>query len=215
MQHLALFDLDFTLLEGDSESMWSSFMFDQKLVDKGFLERISAYYEDYEKGHLDIYEYEAFLLGPLTLLTPAECQRLLKEYLLKIRKALRPRMLRQLRRHRAGGHIPLLVTASNNFIAGPIAELLGFNHLICTKIKRNGEAYTTELDGIPAFREGKVWRLEQWLAETKLTLENSWGYSDSHNDLPLLQLMTHPVAVTPDALLEQHARQQGWKIITL
>jgi len=215
MKPLAIFDLDYTLLEGDSEFMWSRFLFDQKLVGQDFLARISAYYEDYDGGSLDFREYEAFQLYPLTLLSPANCLRLRTDYLEKIRAVVRPGMLREVKRHRDEGYETLLISAANSFLAEPIAEMLGFTNLICTMVKRVGEEYTTELDGVPAFREGKIRRLEQWLVGNKMTLADSWGYSDSYNDLPLLEMVANPVAVTPDLRLEQHARQEGWKILRL
>ncbi len=213
MQPLALFDLDFTMLDGDSEFMWSRFLFDQKLVGQDFMDGISAFYRDYDAGCLDIYVYQSFLLGPLTLLSVTQREHLLADYMDRVRLVVRPEMLAVAQRHRDDGYEMLLISATNHFLVEPTARLLGFNNIICTNAKRDGEAYTTMLEGIPAFREGKVRRLEQWLAENGLTLEGSWGYSDSFNDLPLLELVTHPVAVKPDARLEQHARQRGWMIL--
>jgi HAD superfamily hydrolase (TIGR01490 family) len=215
MKPLALFDLDYTLLEGDSEFMWSRFMSDQKLVGPDFMKRISAYYQDYDEGRLDIHEYQAFLLRPLTLFSPADRVRLRSEYLETVRAVIRPGMMREVQRHRDEGYVTLLISASNSFVVEPIAGMLGFTDLICTKIKRDGENYTTELDGVPAFREGKVRRLQDWLAGKMMTLSESWGYSDSFNDLPLLEMVANPVAVTPDPRLDQHARQEGWKILRL
>jgi HAD superfamily hydrolase (TIGR01490 family) len=215
MPSLALFDLDFTILDGDSESMWSQFMLEQHIVGQDFVDRIAAFYRDYDEGHMDFNEYMAFFLGPLTLLTPGEREGLRVEYLERIRQVVRPGMQALVQEHRDKGHIPLLISATNHFIAEPIAGLLGFNDLICTNIKREGDLYTTSIDGIPAFREGKVRRVEQWLVKTRFTLEGSWGYSDSFNDLPLLEMVTHPVAVNPDPRLEQIARQSGWKIIRI
>ena len=212
---LAIFDLDFTLLEGDIEAMWAKFLFDQGLVGEDFLQRMRAYYVDYDQGHLDIYDYEAYLLRPLIKLSMSELQHLQGEFLKRVRMALRPKMLRQMDRHRAGGHTLLLITAANDFLADPVAELLGFDHRICTNIKRSAGQITTELEGIPSIGAGKAARLRQWLSETGHNLTESWGYGDSHNDIPLLSLLKHPVAVKPDPILEAHARQHGWKIITL
>jgi HAD superfamily hydrolase (TIGR01490 family) len=210
---IAIFDLDYTLLDGDSETMWSHFLFEKNVVDKGFLMRITDYYHAYDDGRLDIYEYEAFLLRPLTEYPLSRLLELRKEYLQRVRQAVRVKMMRRVKRFRTLGFTLLLITASNSFIAEPIAEMLQFRHLICTQIKQDAGRFTTQLDGIPAFREGKVQRLELWLAEHALTLKDSWGYSDSYNDLPLLNLVEHPVVVLPDPVLRAHARQQGWKII--
>jgi len=210
---VALFDLDYTLLDGDSEAIWSRFLFEQGMVDKGFLQRITDYYHAYEEGWLDIHEYEAFLLRPLTESPLPKIHELRREYLKQIRQVVRVKMLRKVRRFRTLGFTLLLITASNSFIAEPIAEMLHFPHLICTQIKQEAGRFTTQLEGIPAFRNGKVQRLEQWLIENHSSLENSWGYSDSHNDLPLLNLVEHPVAVMPDPVLRAYARQHGWKII--
>ncbi len=210
---LALFDLDYTILGGDSEALWSRFLFEKGVVDKGFLMRITDYYHAYEGGRLDIHEYEAFLLSPLTIHPQSKLHEWRAEYLRQVRQAVRPAIMRRVKRFRALGFTLMLVTASNSFIAEPIAKLLRFPHLICTQIRQKANQYTTEIEGTPAFREGKVQRLEQWLAEHGKTLEGSWGYGDSHNDLPLLTRVEHPVAVLPDPILRAHANQHGWKII--
>lgn len=210
---LALFDLDYTLLSGDSEAMWSRFLFEKGVVDKGFLMRITDYYHAYENGHLDIHEYEAFLLQPLTVHPLSKLHEWRMEYLQNIKQAVRPNLMRRVKRFRALGFTLMLITASNSFIAEPIAKMLRFPHLICTQIKQVNGHFTTQLEGIPAFQEGKVRRLEQWLAGRCQTLDGSWGYSDSHNDLPLLTRVENPVAVLPDPILRAYANEHGWKII--
>ncbi|MGQ9834240.1 MAG: HAD family hydrolase [Candidatus Villigracilaceae bacterium] len=210
---LALFDLDYTILSGDSEAMWSRFLFEKGVVDKGFLMRITDYYHAYDNGHLDIHEYQAFLLHPLTIHPLSKLHEWRLEYLQQVRQIVRPNIMRRVRRFRTLGFTLLLITASNNFIAEPIAKMLRFPHLICTRIKQVDGRFTNQLEGIPAFQEGKVWRLEQWMEGRGLTLEGSWGYSDSHNDLPLLKRVENPVAVLPDSVLRAYANQHGWKII--
>lgn len=210
---LALFDLDYTILDGDSEAMWSRFLFEKGVVDKAFLMRMTDYYHAYDNGLLDIHEYEAFLLQPLTLYPHAKLLEWRTEYLKQVRPLVRASIMRRVKRFRALGFTLLLITASNSFIAEPIAKLLHFPHLICTQIKRKAGQYTTEIEGTPAFRDGKVLRLEQWLTQQGVTLKGSWGYSDSHNDLPLLKRVENPVAVLPDPILRAYANQHGWKII--
>lgn len=212
---IALFDLDYTLLGGDSEAMWSRFLYERNVVDKDFLQQITDYYHAYEEGLLDIHEYEAFLLRPLTEHPLSILLELRNKFLKQVRQSVRKQMMRRVKRFRDTGFILLLITASNSFIAEPIATILGFPNLICTKVKRDGDYFTNQIDGVPAFREGKVQRLEQWLQEKGLSLVDSWGYSDSHNDLHLLSCVEHPVAVAPDYVLREHARKHGWRIIDI
>ncbi len=210
---LALFDLDYTILSGDSEAIWSRFLFEKGVVDKSFLMRITDYYHAYEVGRLDIHEYEAFLLHPLTIHPQSKLHEWRAEYLRQVRQLVRPALMRRVKRFRALGFTLILITAANSFVAEPIAKLLRFPHVICTQIRQKANQYTTEIEGTPAFRDGKVQRLEQWLAEYDMTLEGSWGYGDSHNDLPLLTRVDHPVAVLPDPILRAYANAHGWKII--
>jgi HAD superfamily hydrolase (TIGR01490 family) len=210
---IALFDLDYTLLNGDSEAMWSRFLYERNIVNKGFMERIMDYYHAYEEGWLDIHEYESHFLRPLTELPLPDLMRLRKEFLADIKSAVRLRMMRKVKRFRSLGFTLLLITATNDFIAEPVAEMLGFPNLICTQIKKDGANFTTELEGIPAFRDGKVHKLKKWLVDRDLSLNHSWGYSDSHNDLPLLNMVENPVAVMPDPILRSYAKEHGWKII--
>lgn len=212
---VAIFDLDYTILNGDSEAIWSRFMFDKGLVGTDFVARIEDYYRDYERGDLNIIEYEEFLLQPLTLHPLETLYQLRSEYLERIRQLIHPAMVERINWHRAQGHTLLLITASNSFIAEPIASLLGFPHLICTLIEQDGKQITGKLAGIPAFRAGKVQRLETWLCQQGLTLKGSFCYSDSHNDLPLLELVDYPVVVSPGSFLKAHAENHGWEIITM
>ena len=211
---VAIFDLDYTLLEGDSEALWSKFLLQKGLVDIEFVERINDYYHDYEWGQLNFRKYEEFLLLPLTLYPLEMLIQIRREYLEGIRMSIRPMMQELVNWHHGQGHTLLLVTATNSFIAEPIASILNFPNLICTQVKLDGNSLTNRIDAIPAYREGKVQLLEQWLADHSLTLEGSWAYSDSHNDLPLLNRVEHPVAVLPDYSLRIFAEEHGWKIIT-
>jgi HAD superfamily hydrolase (TIGR01490 family) len=210
---LALFDLDFTLLDGDCEWLWSQFLAEQGVVGADFTTQISRFFDDYETGTLDIVSYETYLLQPLTCLSFETLIDLRKVYLEGIRARLRPFMLERLAWHRAEGHCLLLITAANAFLAEPITRLLDIPNLICTGIETENGKPIPRLSGIPAFREGKVKRLEIWLGEHHQTLNESWGYSDSHNDLPLLERVTVPVAVTPDPVLRNIAIDRNWAII--
>ena len=210
---IALFDLDYTLLEGDSERLWSEFLAEQGVVDHKFVNQIVGYYKDYEIGRLDIQAYETFLLQPILSLSLLELTLLCTRYLRAIRIRLRPFMLERLAWHRTQGHILVLITATNSLLAEAIVSLLDIPYLISTGIEIENGRPTGKLAGIPAYREGKVQRLETWLEENHQSLAGSWGYSDSHNDLPLLQRVTRPVAVKPDSILRAYALEQGWMVM--
>jgi HAD superfamily hydrolase (TIGR01490 family) len=214
---LAIFDLDNTLLGGDSDYLWGQFLVEQGLVDGEHYERENQrFYDDYEAGTLDIYQYQAFMLQPLTLHPLAEMlawrERFMEE---KIQPILLPRADELLNQRRMAGDILLIITATNRFITAPIAERFGVPHLLATEPEVINGRYTGRTVGIPCFQQGKVERLEAWLVETGGDLTDSWFYSDSHNDLPLLNRVTHPVAVDPDATLARHAQERGWPIISL
>jgi HAD superfamily hydrolase (TIGR01490 family) len=183
------------------------------VVGADFTTQISRFFDDYETGTLDIVSYETYLLQPLTYLSFESLINLRKVYLEGIRARLRPNMLERLAWHRSEGHCLLLITAANAFLAEPITRLLDIPNLICTGIETENGKPIPRLSGIPAFREGKVKRLEMWLSEHYQTLDESWGYSDSHNDLPLLERVTVPVAVTPDPVLRNIAIDRNWAII--
>jgi HAD superfamily hydrolase (TIGR01490 family) len=214
---LAIFDLDNTLLGGDSDYLWGQFLVEQGLVDGEHYERENQrFYDDYEAGTLDIYQYQAFMLQPLTLHPLTEMlawrERFMEE---KIQPILLPRADALLNQRRMAGDILLIITATNRFITAPIAERFGVPHLLATEPEVINGRYTGRTVGIPCFQQGKVERLNAWLTETGGDLTDSWFYSDSHNDLPLLNRVTHPVAVDPDATLACHAQERGWPIISL
>jgi HAD superfamily hydrolase (TIGR01490 family) len=214
---LAIFDLDNTLLGGDSDYLWGQFLVEQGLVDGEHYERENQrFYNDYEAGTLDIYAYQAFMLRPLTLHPLAEMlvwrERFMEE---KIQPILLPKADALLHQRRENGDTLLIITATNRFITAPIAERLGVPHILATEPEVVNGCYTGRTVGIPCFQHGKVERLNAWLAETDSDLTESWFYSDSHNDLPLLNRVTYPVAVDPDAKLARHAQEHGWPIISL
>lgn len=211
---VAIFDLDYTLLDGDTEALWSRFLFEKGWVARAFVERIEAYYRDYESGGLDFRAYEEFLLGSLAALAWDDFLGLREEFLHeRISPLIRPPMLEVLGWHRGQGHTPLLLTASNHLLVEPIAGLLHIPNCLCTRAEIRDGKCTGRIVGIPAFQEGKATLLKDWLAAHRHTLEESWAYSDSHNDLPLLNLAAHAVAAYPDARLRSVAQSRAWKII--
>ncbi len=219
-QNLALFDLDNTLLAGDSDYNWSLFLIKQGLLDeKTHHERNEQFYLDYKNGNLDIYKFLAFQLKPLSEHSMADLNALHAKYMDTV---IRPMMTQKaqdlVNQHKAQGDLCLVITATNSFVTKPIAQAYGIAHLIGTDPEMVNGAYTGGVAGVPSFQEGKVTRLKQWLAERGQVLadfEQSYFYSDSHNDLPLMKLVTHPVAVDADAKLTDYAQQHGWPHISL
>lgn len=214
---LAIFDLDNTLLAGDSDYLWGCFLVERGVVDGEHYEQENArFYHQYQEGTLDIHEWLAFQLRPLSQFDHVVLESLRAQFLEeKIRPIILPAALELIGRHRDQGDILLIITATNSFITRPIAALLDIPHLLATEPRVRAGVYTGEVEGTPCFRDGKVIRLRQWLAKRNLDLDESWFYSDSHNDIPLLELVTHPVAVDPDPRLARHAEIRAWPIISL
>ena len=214
---LAIFDLDNTLLAGDSDYLWGKFLAERGIVDAAFYEKENQrFYEEYKTGQLDIFEFLAFSLKPLTEHTPEVLASLHREFMqICIQPIITPAARKLLARHQESGDVLLIITATNRFITAPIAEELGVPHLLATDPEMHNGRYTGRVAGTPCFREGKVERLQAWLKQTGYNLAKSWFYSDSHNDLPLLEMVSHPVAVDPDETLTDHAEAKGWPIISL
>ena len=214
---LAIFDLDNTLLAGDSDYLWGVYLSDHGIVDRDHYERENArFYDEYKAGRLDIYEFLAFSLRPLADNAPEDLERWRADFLDRIIDPLITDRARALvERHRSAGDTLMIITATNAFVTAPIAECFGIEHLIATDPERVNGGYSGRVEGVPSFREGKVTRLEQWLAGRQETLTGSHFYSDSHNDLPLLERVDHPVAVNPDDRLFTLATQRGWPVISL
>jgi HAD superfamily hydrolase (TIGR01490 family) len=177
------------------------------------VERIEAYYKDYEAGCLDFNAYEEFLLAPLISIPPKTRTALKRAYLEQVEATIRGWMVRRVAWHRDQGHALLLITAANHFLAEAIAKRLQFRNILCTRAEIVRGKFTGKLQGTPAFRTGKVALLNEWLGGRGLTLAGSWGYSDSFNDLPLLNIVEHPVAVSPDARLRSHAAEMNWQVL--
>ena len=217
---LALFDLDNTLLACDSDYEWGQF-----LVDRGVLEREAyeeqnrVYYEQYVAGTLDIHEYLGFALRPLAAHTPQDLARWHAEFMRsRILPAITAPARALVREHAGRGDLCAIVTATNSFVTAPIAREFGVAHLIATEPEMRDGRYTGRVAGTPCFREGKVRRLDEWLAGQSRRLADfaeRFCYSDSHNDLPLLERATRPVAVDPDERLAAEARRRGWPVISL
>lgn len=220
--NLALFDLDNTLLSGDSDFEWAQFLIGKGVVDRELQEAKNIqFYEQYKAGTLDIYEFLIFQLAPLTRHSRAELDAWHREYMTKhIRPIIGEKARALVQQHLANGDLCAIVTATNSFVTGPIARELGIPHLIGTIAAVNPEngAFSGGPRGTPAFREGKIERVEAWLEALGLcwhSFDDSYFYSDSHNDLPLMGKVKTPVAVDPDDKLRQQSSEMGWKIITL
>ena len=219
-QNLALFDLDNTLLAGDSDYNWSLFLISEGLLDaKTHFERNEQFYADYKAGQLNIVEFLKFQLKPLSEHKKAFLDELHLKYMQKI---IRPMMTVKAQnlvdKHKAAGDLCIVITATNSFVTKPIATAYGIEHLIGSDPEMLNGQYTGGVTGVPTYKEGKVIRLNQWLAEHGKKLEDfevSYFYSDSHNDLPLMKLVTNPVAVDADEILTAYAQEQAWPQMSL
>lgn len=214
---LAIFDLDHTLINGDSDHAWGQFLVENELVDPiEYKQKNDWFFEQYLAGGLDVHEYLAFALKPLTQFPLDQLlqlrDRFLKECIIPIISRKSRELIAQ---HREQGDTLLIITATNGFITYPIAQLLGIDQIIAPHPEFINGAYTGKIVGVPSFQHGKVIRLQDWLAEHQQSLEGSWFYSDSDNDLPLLEIVDNPVAVDPCAKLETVAKARQWPIISL
>ena len=217
---LALFDLDNTLLSGDSDYEWGQFLVDRGVLDRETYEAQNrAYYEQYMVGTLDIHEYLGFALRPLAAHAPQDLERWRAEFMrLRIAPMITPAARALVARHLAAGELCAVITATNSFVTAPIARAFGVQHLIATEPEVRDGRFTGRVAGTPCFREGKLARLEQWLTALGHKLhdfEESTFYSDSHNDLPLLERVTRPVAVDPDEALAAEAARRRWPMLSL
>lgn len=214
---LALFDLDNTLLRGDSDHLWGQFLCREGLVDsEQFSQANDAFYADYVAGTLDIDAYLRHALGPIAGRTPADVRTLQNTFVQQwITPILLPAALDLLDDHRRRGHTLVIITATNTVVTRPIADRLGVPHLIGCEAELHEGRYTGAPSGTPSFQEGKVTRLREWLSSTEHSLAGAWFYSDSHNDLPLLEAIDNPVAVDPDDRLKAIAKTRGWPVLSL
>ena len=218
--NLALFDLDNTILAGDSDYNWSRFLIQEGYLDGAIhAEKNEKFYADYKAGTLDIFAFVEFQFKPLARNPRTVLNQLLKKYVEEVIKPMITEKARALvKRHQDEGDLIIVITATNSFITKPIAELFGIVNLIGTDPEEKEGEFTGKVTGLPSFKEGKVTRLEAWLKGKNLLLtsfEKSYFYSDSHNDLPLMQKVTHPVAVDSDDVLSEYAQSKGWPQISL
>ena len=217
-ERLVLFDLDNTLLTGDSDFEWAQFLIERGVLDREVYEaRNREFYEAYKAGTLDIRAFLDFQLKPLSRHPRAVLDAWHLEFMArKVRPMIRPAARALVDRYR--DDLRVVISATNTFVTGPIAREFGIPNLIATEPEERGGEFTGGVAGLPCFREGKVLRLEAWLAQRERTLgdfSESWFYSDSLNDLPLLTRVTHPVAVDPDDTLRAQAERAGWPVISL
>lgn len=214
---LAIFDLDNTLIGNDSDFLWGEFLVSKGYVDgEAFAAQNAKFYEDYKSGNLDIYAYQRFALEPLSrqsMETLAEWHADFMQTV--IEPIVLPKALALVEKHKQQGDRPLIITATNTFITRPIGKRYGIDELLGTEGEIIDGHYTGEVAGIPTFQEGKVTRLNEWLEQENETLEGSYFYSDSHNDLPLMRIVDYPVVVDGDEKLLAVAEQENWPSISL
>jgi len=214
---LAIFDLDNTLLGGDSDNLWGQYLVNNKLVDTtDFEPKNNQFFEDYHNTSLDIDAYLRFALAPLKGQAPEVLAAWHRDFMHRvITPIMLPKAKALIADHKAQGHTLLIITATNVFITRPIAHALGIETLLGCDAEMIDGLYTGEPSGIPTYREGKVTRLNNWLAETGESMAGSYFYSDSQHDLALLEIVDHPVAVDPDDILLARATEAGWPVISL
>lgn len=219
--NLVLFDLDNTLLAGDSDFEWAQFLIRKGVLDREVQEaRNVQFYEQYKAGTLDIFEFLDFQLAPLARHPRAQLDAWHREF---VDTAIQPMITAKsralVRQYLDSGSLVAVVTATNSFVTGPIVlGEFGIPHLVATIPAQEGGAFTGKPRGMPAFKAGKIERVDNWLESLGLhwgSFERSWFYSDSHNDLPLMSRVSDPVAVDPDDSLRAHAEASGWPVISL
>lgn len=214
---LAIFDLDNTLIAGDSDHSWGEFLVDQNIVDRQFYKKMNdKFYADYESGCLDIYAYLEFSVQPLTKFSIKDLQSLHQQFMSEVIDPMKLDKAKDLiNHHRQAGDRLLVITSTNRFIVEPICQSLGINEIIATDLEIIDNKYSGKVIGTPTFQEGKVERFNQWLIEQKETSDGSYFYSDSINDMPMLLEVAYPIAVDPDSELRKEAESRKWEIISL
>jgi len=214
---LAIFDLDNTLIGGDSDCLWGQFLGDHHYIDSAsYQSKHDEFYKAYLAGDLDIHEFLAFQLKPLSENDISTLLAWRDAYLEEmIRPIILPKARMLVEDHRSKGHELLIITATNRFLTEPITAEFNIQHLIaCEPEMQNGQ-YTGKVIGIPSYAQGKVTRLQEWITQQPNDIDETWFYSDSHNDIPLLEQVEHPVAVDPDDQLRETAIKNNWPIMSL
>lgn len=217
MTNLALFDLDNTLLDGDSDYLWGQYLAKKGIVDEQFYEtQNKKFYEDYQLGRLDIYAFLRLSLGPLAENSIADLQNWRDDFIATSILPIVSNAARQLvEKHRKAGDQLVIITATNRFVTSPIAEIFGVHGLLATEPQFDGIRYTGAVAGIPCFQKGKLDHLAAWTQAQSETFHQRWFYSDSYNDLPLLESVDHPHVVNPDPRLERTATDRNWPVLHL
>jgi HAD superfamily hydrolase (TIGR01490 family) len=219
--NLALFDLDHTLLPLDSDYEWGQFLVRIGAVDGGaFARRNADFFAQYEAGTLDPAEYLEFALSTLAQFAPRQLTDWHLQFMEEVvRPAILPAALNLVKQHQDADHLVAIVTATNRFVTGPIAKAFGVANLIAAEPELGADGRITgKLLGIPTSGEGKIVHTKAWLGtlgESLDSFERSYFYSDSQNDIPLLSVVTHPVATNPNARLRAHAQAHGWPIMNI
>lgn len=219
MKNLAIFDLDHTLITTDSDNGWCNFMIEKGLLDaETAAAKNEQFYRDYQNGCLNVHEYVAFQVEPMKALTKAELDELHREFVeTKIKRHITAMAKMLVQSHRDAGDELLVISSTNDFVITPICRLFGIDNIIGTELETDDEGrFTGRIKGIPSLREGKIDRLNQWLAQrgqSQADFDKIYFYSDSKNDLPLLCAVSDPVVVNPDETLQQYAQQHGWPVL--
>jgi HAD superfamily hydrolase (TIGR01490 family) len=214
---LAIFDLDNTLLGGDSDHLWGVFLAEKGVVDTEVYNVANdAFYQDYKNGTLDIDRYLRFSIKPLTEHNLETLHALHQEFMSRyIEPIVLPKGLALIEAHKSAGDTLLIITATNGFVTRPIAKRLGIDHILATDPELIDGRYTGNYVGTPCFQAGKIANLQIWLTQEAHSLEGAYFYSDSINDLPLLERVDNPVAVDPDDRLTAIAQERSWPILSL
>lgn len=220
MANLALFDLDMTLINVDSDHSWGQFLVERGLVDSEFYKSMNdKFYQDYIKGTLDAVEYNEFVASFLKTKTMSELVSYRNDYLdIWIRPAMRPKAVERINFHKNQGDTVVVISATNDFVVVPIASLFGIDniHTLATRLEVVDNAYTGRVADLPNFKDGKIFHLKNWIKkanEQGIYFDKLIAYSDSKNDLPLLQFADKAVCVNPDEILQSHATEQGWQVV--
>ena len=210
---LAIFDLDNTLIGGDSDHLWGEFLCDEGIIvdRQSFQKKNDYFYQQYELGLLDIYAWAEFSFEILAAHSMKELGELHHKFMIaKIEPIILDKAQNCIDNHKKNGDTVLVITASNTFVTSPIVKRYGIDHLLATEPEIKSGRYSGKISGIPCFQSGKIDNLLPWMVQNNETLEGSFFYSDSHNDLPLLDLVDNPVAINADKILTSEAIKRGW-----